>query len=108
MTKCPYCGFDTMEGSLRIEGVPCGVPSYDKESKKPIPNTSCSTFTCCQKAWNEHCKKAHPEYLQEQEQQEIESKYQQEQEQSRLQSEAEDAQRQADEDAQAEAEMEEQ
>jgi hypothetical protein len=106
MTKCPYCGFDPMEGSLRIEGAPCGVLSYDKESKKPIPNTHCSTFTCCQKTWNEHCKKCHPEYLQELEQQEIESKYQQQQEQEKLQAEAEEVQRQVDEDMQAQVEAE--
>lgn len=47
--KCESCGFDPKWDSLSAEGAPCGVDR-------------CTVFTCCQVAWREHIKKAHPTY----------------------------------------------
>ena len=48
--KCKFCGFDSEEDSLYAEGAPCGYHG-------------CLTFTCCQEAWMEHMRGAHPESI---------------------------------------------
>ena len=39
--KCEYCGFNSSEESIRIEGAPCGYKG-------------CLVFTCCMKSWKKH------------------------------------------------------
>lgn len=46
--SCKYCGFNPRDGSLHIEGAPCGYKG-------------CTIFTCCYDAWKEHMEEYHKE-----------------------------------------------
>lgn len=48
--SCPYCGLPWY--SAHSEGAPCGVDG-------------CMVFNCCDKSFEEHCKREHPEYYEE-------------------------------------------